>query len=388
MVNMPRYAEFFGQPLSLFGVGARRKLINHLQAFSSQRVMVCTDPGIVAAGLADEMMKILRETASMDVVLFDGVVPNPTEACVNQGAAFYKEHRCTMILSLGGGSAHDTAKAIAVMVSHDGVLWDFVGINKLKNPVPLLVAVNTTAGTGSEVTRFAVITHVEKKTKLTIVDPRLTPRIAVNDPELMVGLSSELTASTGMDALTHAVEAYLSRIATPLTDACALKAMELIREHLPRAYTQGTDMQARAAMAYAQYLAGMATNNAGAGAVHAIAHQLGGFYNMPHGLCNAVLLPWILEYNAEACAERLMHMGEALGGHRDVGSVEEGVQKALEVVRDLKRQLHVPERLGMIGVQEEDVPEIARQAMEDPTVWTNPRRATASDLERVLRAAL
>ncbi|MEJ5349089.1 MAG: iron-containing alcohol dehydrogenase [Desulfosoma sp.] len=386
---MERYAEFFGQPLSLFGVGARRKLINYLQGFSPQRVMICTDPGVVAAGLADEVLKIFREMAStIDVVVFDGVVPNPTEECVNQGVAYYKEHRCNMILSLGGGSAHDSAKAIAVMASHDGVLWDFVGINKLKNPVPPLVAVNTTAGTGSEVTRFAVITHVKKKTKLTIVDPRITPHIAVNDPELMVGLPPELTAYTGLDALTHAVEAYLSRIATPLTDACALKAMELIREHLPRAYTQGTDMQARAAMAYAQYLAGMATNNAGAGAVHAIAHQLGGFYNMPHGLCNAVLLPWILEYNAEACAERLMPIAETLAGHRSVRSVDEAVQKAVEVVRNLGRQLHVPERLGMIGVKEEDVPVIARQAMEDPTVWTNPRRATASDLERVLRAAL
>lgn len=388
MVNMERYAEFFAQPLSLFGAGARRKLMPHLRAFSPGRVLLCTDAGLVAAGIANEMEQLLREAAAVDVVVFDGVVANPTEACVRQGVAIYKEHGCDLILSLGGGSAHDAAKAIALMAVHDGTVWDYVGINRLKHPLPPLVAVNTTAGTGSDVTRFAVITHVEKRTKLTIVDRRLTPLIAVNDPELMVGLPSTLTAHTGMDALTHAVEAYLSRMATPLTDACALKAVELIAEYLPRAYTQGTDMTARAAMAYAQYLAGIATNNAGAGAVHAVAHQLGGFYNLPHGLCNAVLLPWVLEYNASECAERLMRLGEALGGPMTVRSPIDGAQKAIERVRDFGRHLNVPNRLGILGVAEKDLPVIAQQAMEDPTVLTNPRRATASDLEQLLKAAL
>ncbi|ROQ93618.1 iron-containing alcohol dehydrogenase [Desulfosoma caldarium] len=385
---MERYAEFFAQPLGLFGAGARRKLMPHLRAFSPRRVLLCTDAGLMAAGIASEMEQLLRETAAVDVVVFDGVVANPTEPCVRQGVAMYKEHGCDMILSLGGGSAHDAAKAIALMAVHEGTVWDYVGLNKLRHPLPPLVAVNTTAGTGSDVTRFAVITHVEKRTKLTIVDRRLTPLIAVNDPELMVGLPPTVTVHTGIDALTHAVEAYLSRMATPLSDACALKAVKLIAEYLPRAYARGTDMTARAAMAYAQYLAGIATNNAGAGAVHAMAHQLGGFYNLPHGLCNAVLLPWVLEYNAAECAERLMRVGEAMRGPLAARSVLEGAQRAIEVVRDFERHLDVPNRLGLLDVKAEDMPAIAQQAMEDPTVLTNPRRATASDLEQILKAAL
>lgn len=388
MADVTRYAEFFAQPVSLFGLGARRKLVGHLRAFAARRVLVCTDKGIVTAGIADELTTILRHTAQLDVVLFDGVVANPTEACVREGYELYQNQHCDMIVSVGGGSAHDAAKAVGVMVSHDGMLWEFVGINKLKNTPPPLIAVNTTAGTGSEVTRFAVLTHVEKKTKLTLVDRRLTPLIAVNDPELMVGLTPELTVQTGMDALTHAIEAYLSRIATPLTDACALEAIGLIATHLPRAYACGPDVEARAAMAYAQYLAGLASNNASAGAVHAIAHQLGGLYNLPHGLCNAVLLPWVLEYNLTACMERLGRIGEAMGKAPESGSVRVRAQKAIDVLRVFQKDLGVPEQLGAIGVTEEDLPLIARQAMSDPTVLTNPRRATVSDLLTLLRKAL
>ncbi|MGQ9750160.1 iron-containing alcohol dehydrogenase [Desulfosoma sp.] len=387
-VNMVRYAEFFAQPLSLFGAGARRKLMDHLRGFSARRVMLCTDAGLMAVGLGDEMLHLLREVSALDVVVFDGVVANPTEACVQKGVAFYKEHGCDMILSLGGGSAHDAAKAIAVMVSHDGALWDYVGLNKLKNPLPPVAAVNTTAGTGSEVTRFAVLTRVAKKTKVTIVDRRLIPCIAVNDPELMVSLPPALTAQTGMDALTHAIEAYLSRMATPLTDTCAMKAVELIGKYLPKAYAVGTDMEARSAMAYAQYLAGVATNNAGAGAVHAVAHQLGGFYNLPHGLCNAVLLPWVLAYNAGECAERLLRIGDALTGGLKARSAQDGAQKTVETLRVFMRHLDLPNRLGTIGVKEGDLADIARQALEDPTMWTNPRRATPKDIQGILKTAL
>jgi len=388
MAALTRVAEFFAQPVSLFGVGARKKLGAWLRTFPFRRALLCTDKGMTDAGIAQEVAEILKEEAYLDVVLFDGVVPNPTDACVVEGCALFKDGRCDMIVSVGGGSAHDAAKAIAVMASHDGLLWDFVGVNKLKNTPPPLIAVNTTAGTGSDVTRFAVLTHPERKTKLTIVDRRVTPWMAVNDPELMVSMPPALTAHTGMDALTHAVEAYLSRIATPPTDACALEAMSLIRVHLPKAFAHGMDLEARAGMAYAQYLAGLASNNASAGAVHALSHQLGGMYNLPHGLCTAVLLPWVLAYNLPACMERLGRIGEVMGLPADGGSLQARAARAIETLRVFRDDLGVPDRLRAIGVREEDLPQIAQQALTDPTILTNPRRATESELLSLLREAL
>ncbi|WP_448381779.1 iron-containing alcohol dehydrogenase [Desulfosoma sp.] len=388
MDDVTRFADFFGQPVSLFGVGALGKLPGYLRAFAAKRAVLCTDKGIVAAGIAAEVLKVLREAATLDVAVFDGVVANPTEACVRHGYEMYQACGGGMLISLGGGSAHDAAKAIAVLAAHDGTLWDFVGVNKLQRPLPPLVAVNTTAGTGSELTRFAVITHVEKKTKLTLVDWRLTPLIAVNDPTLMAGMPPELTAQTGMDAFVHAVEAYLSQSASPLTDMCALKAVALITKHLPKAVAHGDDMKARAAMAYGQYLAGLACNSAGVGAVHAVAHQLGGLYNLPHGLCNAVLLPWVIEYNLEACAERLggiaMAMGEDVAGK----PARVAAEKAVEAMRAFARGLGIPDRLGAIGVKEDDLATIAGQAVADPAIFTNPRRAAPSELLSVLRNAL
>lgn len=385
MGEMTRFADFFGQPVSLFGVGALPKLPGYLRAFSTNRAVLCTDKGVVAAGIVGEVLKVLHE-ANLAVTVFDEVTANPTAACAARGHELYRAHEGAVLISLGGGSAHDTAKAVAVMAAHDGALWDFVGINKLRRPLPPLIAINTTAGTGAELTRFAVITHVERKTKLTLVDWRLTPLIAVNDPTLMVTLPPELTAQTGMDALTHAVEAYLSRSATPLTDACALQAIRLIGEHLPKAVARGGDMDARAAMAYAQYLAGLACNSAGVGAVHAVAHQLGGIHNLPHGLCNAVLLPWVLEYNLPACLERLARIGEALSGEGGTGSV--GAEKTVEAVRVFARALGIPDRLTAIGVREEDLPAVARQAVQDPAIFTNPRRAAEPEILNVLHKAL
>lgn len=388
MGDMTRYADFFGQPVSLFGVGALRKLPGYLRAFSANRAVLCTDTGVVAAGIAGEVLKVLNEAAKLDVTVFDEVVANPTEECAARGYELYKATPGALLISLGGGSAHDAAKAIGVMAAHDGALWDFVGVNKLKRSLPPLIAINTTAGTGSELTRFAVITHVAKRTKLTLVDWRLTPRIAVNDPSLMVTLPPELTAQTGMDAFTHAVEAYLSRSATPLSDACALEAIRLIAEYLPRAVAHGADMEARAAMAYAQYLGGLACNSAGVGAVHAVAHQLGGLYNLPHGLCNAVLLPWVLEYNLLGCMERLAEIATIMGEDAAGKSTRLRAEKAVEAIRALGRDVGMPQRLGAIGVKEEDCPTIARQALEDPAIFTNPRRATESEIMAVLRKAL
>ncbi len=233
-----------------------------------------------------------------------------------------------------------------------------------------------------------MITNTEKKTKLTIIDWHITPVIAVNDPNLMIGMPPAITASTGMDALTHAVEAYLSRIASPITDDCAIKAIALIGEYLPKAFANGKDMEARSAMAYAQYLAGLAFNGAGLGCVHAIAHQLGGLYNLPHGLCNAVLLLWVQEFNLIACMDRLADIAIAMGEPDRGLSRRALAEKAIELMRVFAKDLNIPERLHEVGVREDDVPVIAKQAIQDPAGFTNPRRATEEDLMTLLKRAL
>jgi alcohol dehydrogenase len=386
MSDVTRYGEFFAQPVSLIGVGAVKRLPHFAKALGAKKALLCTDKGVAA--IANEVAKELREKAGIEVEIFDDVIHNPTGECVEKGYRQFRESKCEMLVSVGGGSAHDTAKAIGVMASHDGSLWDYVGINKLRRAIPPVIAVNTTAGTGSEVTRFAVITNVEKKTKLTIIDWRLTPVVAVNDPELMVAMPPPLTAATGMDALTHAVEAYVSRSATPLTGTLALKSISLISKYLRKAFANGKDMEARSAMAYGQYLAGLAFNSAGVGCVHAIAHQLGGIYNLPHGVCNAVLLPWVQEFNLIACMERLADIAVAMGEGQPGLSVRALAEKAIESIRLLAHDLGIPDRLGELGVKEEDIPLIATEALKDPSCFTNPRKAEREELVGLLKRAL
>jgi alcohol dehydrogenase len=231
--------------------------------------------------------KLAAQGISAEV--FDGVQPNPTVGNVNSGLEKLKTAQADFIISLGGGSSHDCAKGIALVASNGGKIEDYEGLDKSKVPQMRLIAVNTTAGTASEMTRFTIITDETRHVKMAIVDSHVTPFLSINDSGLMEAMPAGLTAATGMDALTHAVEAYVSTIATPLTDACAVKAIELIGRYLPTAVKEPKNQEAREQMAYAQFLAGMAFNNASLGYVHAMAHQLGGFYNLPHGVCNALL---------------------------------------------------------------------------------------------------
>ncbi|EBC1676150.1 iron-containing alcohol dehydrogenase, partial [Salmonella enterica subsp. enterica] len=234
-----------------------------------------------------------------------------------------------------------------------------------------LIAINTTAGTASEMTRFCVITDETRHIKMTIVDKHVTPVISVNDPLLMVGMPKTLTAATGMDALTHAIEAYVSTAATPVTDTCALKAIAMITKNLPTATNDGTNIQAREAMAYAQFMAGMAFNNASLGYVHAMAHQLGGTYNLPHGICNAVLLPYVQRFNSKAAAERLRDCASAMGVNTENMTVDEGAQACVTAIQELTEKTGIISGLKALGVREEDIPRLASSALKDACSLTN-----------------
>lgn len=250
-----------------------------------------------------------------------------------------------------------------------------------------LMAINTTAGTASEITRFCIITDTARKVKMAIVDWRVTPQVSINDPNLMIGMPPSLTAATGMDALTHAIEAYVSTAANPLTDAAALKSIKMITQYLPKAVANGEYITARDNMAYAQYLAGIAFNNASLGYVHAMAHQLGGFYNLPHGVCNAILLPYVEAFNLMSNLNRFRDIAQAMGEKVETLSTDEAAVKAIKAIQRLSRQVGISKTLKELGVKPEDFELMAKHAQEDVCHLTNPRKATVQQLIEIFRQA-
>jgi alcohol dehydrogenase len=378
---------FFIPNVSLMGVGSSKQAGAQAKALGATKALIVTDKVLNQLGVAARVQGQLAE-AGVKAAIFDGAEPNPTDQNVHDGLKAYQDGKCDAIVSLGGGSAHDCAKGIGLVAANGGNIRAYEGIDKSTRRMPPFVAINTTAGTASEMTRFCIITNTSTHVKMAIVDWRCTPDVAINDPVLMVGKPPALTAATGMDALTHAVEAYVSILATPITDACAIKAIELIAEHLPVAVANGGNLQARDQMAYAEYLAGMAFNNASLGYVHAMAHQLGGLYNLPHGVCNAILLPAVCEFNAIAAARRLGDVAVALG--EDVAGLSplDAAAEAVAAIRKLSRAIGIPAGLRELGVKEADLPKMAENAKKDACQLTNPRTATLEQVVAIFKAAM
>jgi alcohol dehydrogenase len=377
---------FFTPAVSLHGVGAADEVGVQAKAIGATSVLIVTDAGLFKLGVADKIKAQLEE-AGVKATIFPGAEPNPTDKNVADGVKAYRDAKADGIVSLGGGSSHDAAKGIATVISNGGNIRDYEGLNKLTKSLPPFLAINTTAGTASELTRFAIITNTDTHVKLAIVDWRLTPTVAINDPLLHAGQPPALTASTGLDALTHAVEAYVSTIANPLTDAAAVKAIELIGEYLRPAVANGQDIEAREKLAYAEYLAGLAFNNASLGYVHAIAHQLGGFYNSAHGVTNAILLPEVSAFNLIAKARRFADIAVALGEDISGLSPVDAGAKGIEAIRKLSKDVGIPANLAAIGAKEADFEILATNALKDVCGLTNPRKATLKDIIGILQAA-
>jgi len=378
---------YFMPMVNLMGFGSAKKVGEQMKIVGKKKALIVTDEGVVKAGIADTIKKNI-EGAGFEAVVWDEVKANPTDKNVHKGFEIFRKHRCDIIISVGGGSPHDCAKGVKLVADNGGIINDFEGVDKSKNSITPLFAVNTTAGTASEMTRFCIITDTKRKVKMAIVDWRTTPNVAFNDPELMVAMPKSLTAATGMDALTHAVEAYVSTIATPITDSAALKAIELIGVWLRPAVANGNDLEARNQMAYAEFLAGMAFNNASLGYVHAMAHQLGGFYDLPHGVCNAILLPHVSKFNLIAKEERFADIAIALGENVEGLSVVEAAEVAIESIKKLSEDIGIPVNLKALGVKERDLKKMAMNAMKDACSFTNPRTANLEDVIGVYKEAL
>jgi alcohol dehydrogenase len=379
---------FFIPTVTLMGIGAHKELANQIKVLGGKKPYIVTDKGITGAGLTEKIADMVKKDAGVDPVVFDDTVPNPTDNNVAAALKIYQDNGCDMIISLGGGSSHDCAKGVGIVATNGGTIHDYEGVDKSTKAMPPFIAINTTAGTGSEMTRFCIITDTSRKVKMAIVDWRTTPNLAINDPLLMVGMPPALTAATGMDALTHAIEAYVSIIATPVTDACALKAIELIANNLRAAVANGQDMVARDAMAYAEYLAGMAFNNASLGHVHAMAHQLGGFYDLPHGVCNAILLPAVEKFNMIAKMDRFVNIAKAMGENVEGMSTRAAAEKALEAIRTLSSDVGIPSGLKELGVKEEDLKIMAENAQKDACGLTNPRCPTLDNVIDIYKDAM
>ena len=378
---------FFIPPVNLMGAGCLRDAAKAIQSYGFRKALIVTDLPLVRLGLVGKVRDLLA-SHGVDTLVFHGVQPNPTTKNVADGLKQLRDNDCDFVISLGGGSPHDCAKGIALVAANGGTIKDYEGLDQSAKPQLPLVAINTTAGTASEMTRFCIITDEARQVKMAIIDKHVTPLMSVNDPELMLAKPAGLTAATGMDALTHAIEAYVSTAATPVTDASAVMAIQLIARHLRTAVNQGDDLHAREQMAYAQFLAGMAFNNASLGYVHAMAHQLGGFYDLPHGVCNAVLLPHVQAYNARVSAARLKEVARHMGVDVSAMSDAQGAEAAIAAIKQLALDVKIPAGLEQLGVKADDFDVLASNALKDACGFTNPKQASHEEIVAIFRAAM
>lgn len=377
----------FMTPEIIFGNQSLRQVGESLRRLGATRVFIVSDPGVESAGWIERIIHYLDQQ-NLDYCLWTKITANPKDHEVHAGVAEYRARGCNAILGVGGGSAIDAAKAIALLGTNDGSIVQYEGVDKIEHPLPPMVMVPTTAGSGSEVSQFSIIVDSERKVKMTIISKSLIPDIAIIDPQTLMTKDRQLTANTGMDVLTHAIESYISLAATPLTEVHSLQAMRLIAHHLRPSVASCYNAEAKQAMAMASLQAGIAFSNAILGAVHAMSHQLGGFLDAPHGEVNAILLPYVLEYNYIATPEKYRHIAECLGESTAGLSSRDASRLALKAVKDLARDLDIPGSLSAIGLQPEQIPLLSEHAILDVCMTTNPRDMRASDVAALFQQAL
>ena len=375
------------QPTLLVGPGSSARLGQAVAGFGHSKILIVTDSMISKLGLLKSLTDALAAGGAQFVV-FDEITPDAPIPLIERGIAFFREHECDAIVAFGGGSSMDASKAIAVSIANPNKpLRSLAGYFKgLNTPVPIY-AVPTTAGTGSEVTVAAVISDPERQRKIVIVDTRMVPKMAALDPSLMTGLPPSITAATGIDALTHAVESYVGHWATPQTDGLAMSAIGLIFENLPTAYREGTNLLAREKMSLASTYAGMAFTRANVGYVHAIAHQFGGRYHTPHGLANAIMLPHVLEFSMPEIIDRMADMARRAKVAGDDDDDDAAAQKFLDAVIAMNRELGIPTHL--VALKEDDIRLLAKAACKEAeTGYPVPRYMTQSECEDIIRKVL
>ena len=376
----------FEIPEVIYGLGSLSQIGRCAKRLGGERIFLVTDPGLIAAGWVDEGITFLKQE-DLQYLVYDNVVTNPRDYQVEQGAQLYLRENCDVILTVGGGSPIDTAKGIGILVSNHGRIHEYEGCNLVTQPIPPLICVPSTAGTGADVSQFAVIANKQARVKMTILSRAITPDITLVDPRLLKTKPTELIATTGMDTLTHAIEAYVSSLSWPMTDPHAIHAIELAQKNIINA-AQTKDMRALEAMSIACLEAGMAFSNAILGAVHALAHPLGGVYDIHHGLANALLLPIVIRQNLEHVPTKFAPIARALGAETRNRSFEDIAQEVPHQIQELITKLDLPTRLSQVGVEVKDIPLLAQMAEADICMQTNPHCYAQSEIESMYHEAL
>lgn len=364
--------------VNLIHRGALKEVGTWARSIGGTKGLVVASMGSYGEGQGKMVADILTKSG-IQADVYAGAGPNPTDTMVMRGVDLYMDQGCDFLVAIGGGSAMDCAKGIGLLVSNGGTIDQYEGVDKASKDLPPFITVNTTAGTGSEVTSVAVLTESKTHHKMTIVDWRLTADVSVNDPELMLSMPPSLTAATGMDALSHAIEAYVSTISTALTDSLAYEAITLVYRWLPVAFEHGDNIVAREGMCNAAFLAGLAFNNSGLGYVHALSHPLTGKYGLAHGVLNAILLPAVMRWNSVLAGTRMAQIAVAMGVGHPWRTDHENAEKAIGGVEDMNRRLKMPSGLAAMGVKESDIPALADAALEELVARTNPRQAASAE---------
>jgi alcohol dehydrogenase class IV len=377
----------FVAPEFIFGAGAMQLVGRYLHNFGARKALLVTDPGLMEAGWASKTLDLL-ESEGIHYAVFSSVSANPRDSEVMAGAELYQSEACDVIVAVGGGSPMDCAKGIGIVCTNRQHILDMEGIDKVAIPGPPLVCIPTTSGTSADVSQFAIINHTADKRKIAIISKTMVPDVALIDPLTTVTMSPYLTACTGMDALVHAVEAYVSTANSPLLDLHALEAVRLVCNNLPLVLTAPDDLELRNNMTLASLQAGLAFSNASLGAVHAMAHSLGGLLDLPHGECNALLLQHVVNYNFPEAAGRYVKIGGAMGLSLE-GLPAGAARKAIVAhIDELKRQVGITKTLAQQGATTADIPALAEKALRDPCMVTNPRNPTRRDIEVIYEEAL
>ncbi len=377
----------FVAPEVVFGAGARFLAGKYARNLGAKNVLIVSDPGVIAAGWLDETVRSLEENG-VNHKVFSDISPNPRSRQVMAGAETYSACGCDAIIALGGGSPMDCAKGIGIVSTNGGSVLRFEGVDQIKVPCPPLIFIPTTAGTSSDVSQFSIILNENELVKIAIISKAIVPDIALVDYETTMTMSPYLTACTGMDALVHAIEAFVSAANSPLTDLHAAEAIRLISANLKNAIAYPGNIEYKNAVMLASLEAGFAFSNAILGAVHSMAHSLGGFLDLAHGECNAMLLEHVIDFNYESAAGRYDEIARLMGAETERLSEHERKNVLIEKVKTLKRDAGITKTLGGAGVKASDIPTLAKKAHNDPCLLTNPRKASVRDLEVIYEQAV
>ncbi len=385
--GLPSRLLKFHAPEIVFGLDSMAEAAHAALRLGGLRPLLVTDPGLIEAGWVDELVRHLRDQG-VAVKVWSALTPNPKDHEITAGHEFYRAHGCDVLIALGGGSVIDAAKGIAILSANGGDILDYAGVDKATMPIPPLVVLPSTSGTGADVSQFCIVTDTTRNTKITILGRALVPDITVIDPRLLTTMPEWLNAATGLDALTHGIEAFVSLGHNQLTDHHALRSVVMVTENLVTTIERPQDMSARVLMAQAALEAGLAFTNAILGAAHAMSHQVGGLLDLPHGVINGVLLPHVVRFNAEADPAPFATIAACLGIADQRAPQLESALALADRLQDLARRVGVPRGLAELGVRDEDVPVLAHNAMADACITTNPRAADEAQLRALFRAAL